>query len=477
MNNFENSMRRPKRQSSFIFSVFTATCLLHGPTWAQSDLAPELVRPMEAINENSVTATIAFLASDELAGRDTPSAELNIASAYVAARFRGAGLKGGGDSGGFYQSTNIATVQLPSSGINITQDGKPIQQFGLLSGDAEPFTYSGEVTFVSAKDDFRNEKFDGPVCFLPGKLKNPRAISNLARQTAVLKRNGATAILLSVEPESPLVQSAKTALEPSLVKSRGGFAGPSLLVAELKPGGKFEINLPRQSGGEAVVHNVIGILPGSDPKLKDEAIIFTAHLDHIGEKSGSGDTVFNGADDDASGVTAVLTLADAYAAMKTPPKRSVIFMTFWGEEKGLLGSRYYSNHPTWPLEKTIANINIEMIGRPEAGANEKAWMTGWHESSLGELMNQGAQEVGILIFEHPKMSRMLYRASDNYSFVEKGVIAHSFSAGSLHADYHQVGDEWEKLELRHMTRVIQGLFAGSLPIAKGEVTPEKAGQR
>ena len=467
-------MRQPKRQLSFIFSVCAATCLLPELVWAQSKLAPDLVRPMKVINESSVTGTIAFLASDELAGRDTPSAELNIASAYVAARFRGAGLAGGGDDGGFYQSTKIATVQLPSSGISITQDGKPIQQFGLLSGDAEPFSYSGDVTFVSSKDDFRDAKYDGPVCFMTGELKDRRAISNLARQTAVLKRNGATAILLPVEPESQLVQTAKKALEPSLVMPRGGFAGPTLLVAKLKPGGKFEISLPRQSGGEAVVHNVIGILPGSDLKLKDEAIIFTAHLDHIGEKYGSEDTVFNGADDDASGVTAVLTLADAYSAMKTPPKRTMIFMTFWGEEKGLLGSRYYSNHPTWPLEKTVANINIEMIGRPEAGANEKVWMTGWHESSLGELMNQGAQEVGILIFEHPQMSRMLYRASDNYSFVEKGVIAHSFSAGSLHADYHQVGDEWEKLELRHMTRVIQGLFAGSLPIAKGDVTPEKA---
>ena len=101
-------------------------------------------------------------------------------------------------------------------------------------------------------------------------------------------------------------------------------------------------------------------------------------------------------------------------------------------------------------------------------------MTGWHESNLGELMNQGSKSVDVLTFEHPKFSAMLYRASDNYSFVEKGVIAHSFSAGSMHSDYHQVTDEWEKLELKHMTRVIQGLFAGSLPIANGEVTPQRA---
>jgi Zn-dependent M28 family amino/carboxypeptidase len=219
---------------------------------------------------------------------------------------------------------------------------------------------------------------------------------------------------------------------------------------------------------------VIGVLPGSDPELAKESIVFTAHLDHIGLKGSVGDTICNGADDDATGVTAVLTLADAFAALKTPPKRSVIFMTFWGEEKGLLGSRYYCENPVWPLDKTVANINIEMIGRPEAGANEKCWVTGWHNSDLGKLMNDGSQSVGILIFEHPKYSEMLYRASDNYSFVQKGVIAHSFSAGSLHEDYHQPSDEVEKLELKHMTRVIQGLFAGSLPIANAEVTPAKA---
>ncbi len=460
----------------FLFILLTISTTSRRDSLAQN-IPAELKKPLSEINEKSVTATISFLSADELAGRDTPSAELNIASAYVAARFRGAGLKGGGDDGGFYQTTKIATVQLPGSGISIQQDGKPIQQFGLLSGDAEPLSFSGQIQTVSSRDDFRNAKFAGPVYFETGELKDRRAISNVARQTAVLKRNGATAILIPVEPESPLVELAKQALTPSLVQPRGGFAGPTLLVGKFKPEGQFEIKIPRLSGGEAEVHNVIGILPGSDPELKKEAIIFTAHLDHIGVKSGSGDTVFNGADDDASGVTAVLSLADAYSALESPPKRTVIFMTFWGEEKGLLGSRYYSNHPTWPLDQTVANINIEMIGRPESGANEKAWMTGWHESSLGELMNEGSQSVGVLIFEHPQMSRMLYRASDNYSFVEKGVIGHSFSAGSLHADYHQVGDEWEKLELRHMVRVIQGLFAGSLPLANGQVTPEKARSR
>jgi Zn-dependent M28 family amino/carboxypeptidase len=149
-------------------------------------------------------------------------------------------------------------------------------------------------------------------------------------------------------------------------------------------------------------------------------------------------------------------------------------MTFWGEESGLLGSKQFCQTPSWPLEKIVANVNIEMIGRPEPGANSKMWVTGWGESDLGPLMAAASNPFGVEIFEHPKFSAQLYRSSDNWSFAEKGVVAHSFSAGSLHADYHQPDDEWEKLELPHMTRVIQGLFVGSLPLASGEATPKKS---
>jgi hypothetical protein len=448
--------------------------LICQPVLAQSDQRSDLEPAFAAINQKSVTATISFLASDEMAGRNTPSRELDIASAYVAARFRGAGLAGGGDNGSFFQTTSLATVQLPGSGINLQQDGQPVQNFGLLAGAEDNFVFDGKIAVVNI-EDYRDKKFSGPVYLAPGDLSDRRAMFNLARQTAVLKNNGATLILIPVEEGNPLIDSAKQLQEPALVRTRG-FAGPTLLVSKLNPDSQFHIEIPKMSGSEASVHNTIGVLKGSDPTLQNEAVIFSAHLDHLGHTTGTGDTIYNGADDDASGVTAVLTLADAFAALATPPRRTVIFMTFWGEEKGLLGSRYFVSHPTWPLEDIVANINIEMIGRPEPGANAKCWVTGWNESDLGELMSQGSNSVDVLIFEHPKYSGMLYRASDNYPFVEKGVIAHSFSAGSLHSDYHQVTDEWEKLEIKHMTQVIKGLFAGSLPIANGEVTPHRTGK-
>lgn len=465
--------------------IFLAILALPYSTLAQTEkaegqtaeLSDEHQAALAEITEKDVTAMIAFLASDELGGRDTPSPGLTVASSYIAARFQGAGLEGGAKDGSFYQVHEIATTVVPKDGITATVNGNAISHYGLLYAGVEPVEFKGEITKVSHDDeDWRKKKFDGAVYYVPAPVTGPRDIPNLIRQLSTLRRNGATAILLQVDEDSPLVGEARRALEPRMVNPRMGSGSSltTLLVAKTDMDGEVELNLPPQKSGKAEVRNVIGVLKGSDPELSKEAIIFSAHLDHVGRDSRLPDPIFNGADDDASGCTAVCEIADAYGALTVRPKRTVIFMTFWGEERGLLGSRHYANHPEWPLENTIANINIEMVGRPEPGAHEKAWMTGWYASDLGKLMNEGAERIGVKIFEHPKFSEMLYRASDNASFVDKGVIAHSFSAGSLHDDYHQPTDEWERLNLRHMTKVIQGLFMGSLPIVNGEVTPKAA---
>ncbi len=459
-----------------IFSLFMITLAALGSVATAQEELPEGVQAaLDKITQEDVTAMIAFLSSDEMGGRDTPSPGLTIASSYIAARFQGAGLKGGAKDGSFYQVHEIATSQAPRDGIMAMVDGKPIAHFGLVAAGPNPIDYKGQPEVVRHDDEnWRKKKVGEVVHFIPAPIAEPRDISNLIRGLSALRRNGASAILLKIDEDSPLIGEARRALVPKMVNPRGGNAPTTLLVTEEKFEGEVTLSIPAQRSGKSEVRNVIGILPGSDPELSKEAIIFTAHLDHIGQQPGLPDPVFNGADDDASGCTGVCELADAFGSLPVAPKRTVIFMTFWGEEKGLLGSRHYAANPEWPLDKTIANINIEMIGRPEAGANEKAWMTGWFQSDLGELMNQGSERIGVRIFEHPKFSSMLYRASDNASFVDKGVIGHSFSAGSLHDDYHQPGDEWERLELRHMTKVIQGLFMGSLPIANAEVTPKKA---
>jgi Zn-dependent M28 family amino/carboxypeptidase len=136
--------------------------------------------------------------------------------------------------------------------------------------------------------------------------------------------------------------------------------------------------------------------------------------------------------------------------------RSVRFVCFTGEERGLVGSAAFCSRPPVPLEQVVANINLEMLGRPEAGNEGKAWITGVELSDFGAIAGPALQRAGVELIDFP-MSKQLFAASDNYSFVKKGVVAHSFSAGSLHRDYHQPSDQVEKLDLVHMTKIVQGL--------------------
>lgn len=438
------------------------------------DLTEQEYSAMERINLDRVTGTISFLASDELGGRGTPSPELTIAEAYVASRFRSAGLEGLGPDGSFFLESQLDTVRVPSSGWKLTLGSKAIDGVELLMAAEGELSYTGAVPAASEVSDGKD--LDAPVFLdegfsLEGQRSPAFALMRLAQQW---QQRGATALLIAADEDSPLREMAKQAQAQAQSRRRGtGNTIPVVLVnAEMwNASAECSISIPGILHEPATVRNVIGVVRGSDPELSKEAMIFSAHLDHLGSGGTGEDKIYNGADDDASGVTAVLTLADAYAALKEKPKRSAIFLTFWGEERGLLGSREFVEVSPWSLDDVVANINIEMIGRPEEGARNKMWMTGWTKSNLGDIVNAGSRRIGVETFEHPRFSAQLYRASDNWAFVQKGVIAHSFSGGSLHEDYHQVTDEWSKLDLPHMTQVIRGLFAGTLPIANGEVKP------
>ena len=364
-------------------SLLLTTVLLFASNCFGQQAIPEAA--LEKINEQSITETIKFLASDELAGRDTPSPGLDKASDFVAERFKKAGLEPLGTDGSYFQTITKATAQAPRSAA-LTNNGQPLKTLGVLSANEEAFKFDGPVELVEAKSDAaaRDQKFDGPVTFVVPPFNQRSSKRSFGKRVEQLRSQGATAILLQVKKKHPLVGRSFRASQLHLTDEFKGLTGPVILIPPTELG-TVSIEVDKQVNGSAELKNVIGVLRGSDPELAKQAIIFTAHLDHIGIANTTGDKINNGADDDASGVTAVLTLADAYAALPTKPKRSVIFMTFWGEEKGLLGSRHYVSDPAWPLTDTIANLNLEMLGRPEAGAQGKVWMTGWDQSDLGTL--------------------------------------------------------------------------------------------
>src|SRR2546421_4604909 len=211
---------------------------------------------------------------------------------------------------------------------------------------------------------------------------------------------------------------------------------------------------PNAAPIEAVTTNVIGILRGSDPKLSKETILLSAHLDHLGVRANMpGDNIFNGADDDASGVTAVLELAEALAKGKKP-KRTVVFALFGSEEIGGYGARYFQEHPPVPVESFVANLEFEMIGRPDSAVPPHTlWLTGYERSDLGpQLAAHGARLVAD---PHPEQN--FFRRSDNYVLARKGIIAHTVSSYGLHPDYHRPSDDLAHIDFAHMTEAIASM--------------------
>ncbi len=226
----------------------------------------------------------------------------------------------------------------------------------------------------------------------------------------------------------------------------------------------------RQWGG-----NVIGVIPGTDRALADEYVLLTAHYDHIGiGVAVNGDSINNGADDDASGVVAILEIARMLQA-GPPPRRTVIVAAMTGEEVGLLGTNWFVRNPWRPLAQIVGNLEVEMIGRPDSlvGGFGRTWLTGYERSSLGEMLAAG----GIPIVADPRPSQNFFMRSDNIAFAYEGIVAHTLSTFNLHADYHRPSDEIDKMDLAHMVEVIRAAERATRIMTDGPKPTWKEGGR
>lgn len=225
-----------------------------------------------------------------------------------------------------------------------------------------------------------------------------------------------------------------------------------------------------------IVRNVVGVLRGSDPVLRDSYVLVTAHYDHVGIKANEvGDKIFNGANDDASGTVSVIELAKVFAGMKERPKRSIVFMTFFGEEKGLVGSRYYGKNPIFPIEKTIAGINIEQVGRTDDSEGPQVaslGVTGFDFSEVGAIIKQAGDKTGINVWKHPVNSDKYFGASDNQALADQGIPAHTISVAYAFPDYHRPGDEAHKIDYENMVKVNRAVAVAIEQIANGNSIPK-----
>jgi hypothetical protein len=239
-------------------------------------------------------------------------------------------------------------------------------------------------------------------------------------------------------------------------------------LMKVADGTMFKMEAPAEKE-QGYTWNAVGILKGTDPKLRNSVILLSAHLDHLGVgEPVNGDAIYNGADDDASGTTAVLELARVLGH-GPKPRRTVIFVLYGSEEAGALGSTYFEDHPPVPLSEIAANIEFEMIGRADPAVKaDTNWMTGWERSNLGPaLAEHGAKLVG-----DPHPDQHFFMRSDNYVLAKKGVVAQTVSSYGLHKDYHAPSDDVAHLDFAHMDAAIGSMIEPVEWLVNSDFTPQ-----
>lgn len=428
-----------------------------------------------AVDERNVRAQMQFLAGDAMQGRGSGTIFERITAEYVGSQFMQFGLEPAGEAGWDRKPSFVQTV-------TITRN----------SFDGNPTLTSGSTAFEHGKD------------LLVMRANTSAASGSLQKLNAGQAPNAGAAVLLKLPAEGPtnLMQAmtaASTAgaaivMVEETAQIRTGWANtasrritynanavarPAILIvlskeaaaqlSALADGTKIDFNAKLGSPEIQNTWNAIGKLTGSDRTQAAEVIVISSHLDHVGVQPNrpGDDKIFNGADDDASGTVAVMELARAIAAGKRP-KRTIYFVCFGSEERGGLGSRYFADNLPFLKEKFVANLQFEMIGRPDPKVKpEELWLTGYERSNLGpELAKRGAKLV-----QDPHPQQNFFRRSDNYTLAVQGIIAHTVSSFGLHTDYHQPSDEVKTIDFVHMTRAISSMIEPVMWLANSNFVP------
>jgi hypothetical protein len=482
-------------------SIFAALILASASASGQhqQSIPPQIRAALARITPANLKGDLSFLASDTLQGRYTPSPGLDAAAEFIASQFRAAGLQPGGDQD-YFQIANMVDRHMPEmrSDIIITHGDKtidiPAQSITVTNTAAGVKFESAPALLFKAKDEalVKGSDVAGKVVIVPGIPASKRRDVSVYEKAAgfeeaIKKAGAALEITVSpvkgnpaprlIEPDEarfPTVTVTSDELQ-NLIEHSAENAGPVSVAADI----------PAPKDEPATVKNVIGVLRGSDPALKDTYVMLTAHYDHIGtldtagrsganRKNAGNDRIFNGANDDGSGTVSVIEIAKALASMPQHPKRSLIFMTFFGEERGDLGSKFYGHHPRFPLAETVADLNLEQVGRTDATDGQQvntASLTGYDYSDVTKFLSAAGRELGIKVYMNSTASDPYFLRSDNAALASLGVPAETLCVAFDYPDYHGLADEWQKIDYDNMARVDRAVALGLLNMANATVAP------
>ncbi|CAN5741196.1 M28 family metallopeptidase [soil metagenome] len=473
--------------------IVAALVLAAGTLAAQ---AAEPVAPADAarsITASDVARIVGILAHDSMLGRDTPSRGLELTAQYVADQFRRFGLKPGGDGGAWIQRYPITRrrLELARSAVVLRMGGRsatvPFDRTArFVAGDVPRGPVSGPVVLVGGAvtpEAVAGMSLRGRIVLYVHDYSRPIPV-NATQVARAIRVSGPKAIVAisnvdsaafaaripargserfgmdlrlgappSVEVSEAAVSQILRAAGVDLAEVRKA-AGP---VARELPGLTATVALEETVTDSVAAPNTVGILEGSDPALRNEYLVFSAHMDHIGVTPSRADSINNGADDNASGTAGVIQLAEAFSRPGARPRRSIIFVTVSGEEKGLWGSRYFSEHPPVPVDRLVANINLDMLGR---NWPDTIVAIGKEHSDLGatlERVNAAHPELRMAAIDDRWPEERFYFRSDHYNFARKGVPALFFFNG-VHEDYHRVTDSPDKIDSEKESRILKLLF-------------------
>ncbi|GAB5409576.1 MAG: hypothetical protein BalsKO_19410 [Balneolaceae bacterium] len=395
--------------------------------------------------DEATASILKTLSSDKMRGRQAFTKDVSLAEDFIASNFEAIGLKSFSELDGFKQNFILNEISISSKSIVI--NGSPIKSehvFAMLNGqiinwksdEVKISEINGEDNFRAKFQDFSSSDTDLLV------FVDPKLSDTFGRYQSFFSR------------PSRLMEGDESA---------------NIVFVLALATNSFSIQIEPQKE-EKRLANVVGIIPG---KRTDELVLFSAHHDHIGIRNAvEGDSIANGANDNASGVTAVIELAKHFKS-KGKPERTLVFSTFTAEESGGYGSQYFSKHLN--PDEIVAMFNIEMIGKPAVSGPNTAWITGYERSDFGELLSKSTEGTEYEFYADPYPQQNLFYRSDNATLARLGVPAHSISTTPIDVDkdYHQVSDEFETINISHLTNTIKAIARAAQGIVSGRDTPTR----
>lgn len=452
------------------------------------------------ITKDKIEGHIYFLADDLLKGRATGSPENKIAASYLANTLRGYGVKPvkadltNSNTENYFQEVKLQKT-IPSKHLTLEIDGKELRN--KAAAKAEKLSFEGQAIYLNygLESDYKGKDVSGKIVVIksggPNDTDIRAAFKLMEKKEQLAREQGVVAIVElvnikentwgSVEhyfngekleiSKNTKTENSENTLGYVWVQDENFVYAKSL---EAKNNLKVKLAMDASEKTSILSQNVIGMVEGTDPILKNEFIIYSAHYDHvgIGRPDAKGDTIYNGARDNAVGTTTVLTVAENIA--KYPTKRSALFILFTGEEKGLLGSRYYVENPVLPLNKMVYCFNSDNAGYSDTSV---ITVIGLSRTTALEDIKKAAKNFGLIAIEDPAPEQNLFDRSDNVMFAQKGIPAPTFSLGFRSFDgevtkyYHQAGDEANTLDYDYLLKFFQSYVLAGRLIANNPKTP------